>query len=1514
MKYTLAILAIAIPLSIGIDNSSSAIEYTVSYLDAMTGYRQINGLNNSGQCVGSLGNGSGLDDRAFVCDINTGILQEIGSLGGRSSLAFGINNLGQVAGLAEDATGQRSGYLWTPPGPMQSLGQISGYYCQPVAINNNGAILGVYSTWDSATRTATQRAALSQNGSPWQDVGFVMTATAMNDVGQIVGYSTSNFHACIWNGSGPLQDLGVLSGADSTPTAINNRGWVVGYAKTSSGIHAFLHNGTGTMQDLGTFGGTNSSAHDINESGQIVGWAETINGTPCAFLRDIDGSMRNLNDMIDPSSGWVLEQTEAINDNGQIVGSGRYNGYSRTYALTPVPPKSLTWNATVGNWNVQPANKPWTDGSGPAAFLRTDNIHAAFTNLADTSVSVDAAGVQPTTVDLTFGGGTHTFSGGKISGRLIKTGAGTAIFQSPNNFWTTSITGGIVETQASGGLGTGSIVLGNGATWRATSTQSSANPITLTAGQATVAIVGIQNQLTLSGKIDGTGGLTKSGPGIVELTGNNTFTGATRVDGGTLRGTTLSLPTAITLVNGGNVTFSETSGHTLLTAISGNGSFTKTGYNVLSIVAGISSLSYDGPTIIDAGTLRLNTPQPTTGSTVWWDASTLSLANGAAVTKVTDRSSMKYDGSPGDSSNPPTFNASALNGLGTIHFGGGTQGLVTSANLGITGNQSRSMFVVMARGSDKDMFIHLGGGGNYEGFGIDSKWNDPTPGAEHVIYCPYTVGSGGVTAPARATGVYEMYSASWNGTQASGAINGIPLTPGTPQTLSTVNGPLRVGYMSQWNMPAKGDMAEVLVYNRTLTDAERQNVEQYLWTKWFSPPVANLLPTTTDLTIRQYAYFDMNNISQTIRSLSGNGGVTIGTATLTVNGSVDSTFSGTLSGSGTFIKDGPSTLTLSSQDTTYFSGSMRVAGGRLRGTTRTLRTPISLANGSNVAFDMTYGDSFSNSISGDGSVTKTGTGVLTLNTPSSYIGATTISEGTLRLVTAGPANGALLRLDASTLNLADGAKVTYLYDQTDSWANKTGLPVGTPTFHANGLNGKGTVQINGPNQGLITASNLGISGNQARSLFVVMSHASDGDMIVHTGTGSNAFGIYNKWANPNPSPGEDLGILVPYLAGPGGVVGVYQPANTFQIYDATWTTNGDGTGYASGYINGTYIGRGSNQVLNSSDAPLQIGYVSQWGASSKGEVAEVIAYGRALTDAERLQTEAYLNQKWFLADYNILPSTTSVTVASGAVLDINGIRQMVGSLSGQGNVTLGAGSLTINGTESATFTGSISGNGGSLVKGGNSVITLGGTCTYTGPTTIIGGRLVVNGSLASPTVTVNAGASLGGSGSLAGKVTVAGGSSQSTQGAVSLVDGVIGTLTLSDPNASDTALTLGGMSAGTPSIMDFEVGGAADSILLSMARLMVNPGGATINISPLDDFHAGVYDLIDFGNGKATGLDRLTLGTTSLPGYTLSLQSTPTAEQLVVSAVPEPSTIALLAAGCIAMMASTWRRRRRSLG
>ncbi len=138
------------------------------------------------------------------------------------------------------------------------------------------------------------------------------------------------------------------------------------------------------------------------------------------------------------------------------------------------------------------------------------------------------------------------------------------------------------------------------------------------------------------------------------------------------------------------------------------------------------------------------------------------------------------------------------------------------------------------------------------------------------------------------------------------------------------------------------------------------------------------------------------------------------------------------------------------------------------------------------------------------------------------------------------------------------------------------------------------------------------------------------------------------------------------------------------------------------------------------------------------------------------------------------------------------------------------------------------------------------------------------------------------------------------------------TLTLSDPSAGDTVLTLGGVTAGSPSAIAFEVGSLADRIWATNGKVLVQPGGASISITPLSGFGPGTYDLMDFLSNQASWLGNLSLATTSLNGYTLHLQSTPIAEQLVVQSVPEPSTLALLGVGALGLLACAWRRRKQT--
>jgi probable HAF family extracellular repeat protein len=161
-----------------------------------------------------------------------------------------------------------------------------------------------------------------------------------------------NNHAFLYSG-GIMIDLGTLPGYSSSFAAgINAAGQVVGYSDTNFSIsyHAFLYSG-GIMTDLGTLGGPFSFAGGINDAGQIVGYSATA-GNPNAFpwcspacnydaFLYSGGIMTDLNSLLPANSGWQLEFATAINNSGQIAGTGFINGQQHAYLLdtasTPEP-------------------------------------------------------------------------------------------------------------------------------------------------------------------------------------------------------------------------------------------------------------------------------------------------------------------------------------------------------------------------------------------------------------------------------------------------------------------------------------------------------------------------------------------------------------------------------------------------------------------------------------------------------------------------------------------------------------------------------------------------------------------------------------------------------------------------------------------------------------------------------------------------------------------------------------------------------------------------------------------------------------------------------------------------------------------------------------------------------------------------------------------------------------------------------------------------------------------------
>jgi len=224
-------------------------------------------INDSGIVVGT--SNTSTSTHAFSWTPTQG-LSDLGTLpGGNASSALAINNQGQIAG----SSGGHAA-LWSGGG-IQDLGTLGGATSEAHGISNLGAIVGVSDT------SSGPHAFLWKAGA-MQDLGVLpgdssSRADHINDSGMVVGASegSGGIRAFVWTSAAGMQPL-ASDGIYTEAFDVNNGGQVVGEQATSLGMRAFLWTSENGLIDLNTKV-TNLpndvvliGAFSINDKGQIV--------------------------------------------------------------------------------------------------------------------------------------------------------------------------------------------------------------------------------------------------------------------------------------------------------------------------------------------------------------------------------------------------------------------------------------------------------------------------------------------------------------------------------------------------------------------------------------------------------------------------------------------------------------------------------------------------------------------------------------------------------------------------------------------------------------------------------------------------------------------------------------------------------------------------------------------------------------------------------------------------------------------------------------------------------------------------------------------------------------------------------------------------------------------------------------------------------------------------------------------------------------------------------------------
>lgn len=1123
------------------------------------------------------------------------------------------------------------------------------------------------------------------------------------------------------------------------------------------------------------------------------------------------------------SAGTINLQVSS--GNATLIHAGNFATYNNSFNLLSPTTFNVQSTMTISH-GISGTGSLTKTGFGSATIQGVALTYGGTTTINQGFLGVRIVNGLPTTTDLTLSGGSLTLSVnqtiGSLSGTsnitlgssvtltvgnasstvfsgimsntggLTKVGASSMLTLSGVNTYTgpTTITGGILQAGIANALSSTTAVTVTDTFDLNNFNQnigSLAGGGSVTLGNATLSCGNKNTDTTFSGVISdsGAGQLTKVGNGIFTLSNNNTYSGNTNINGGTIKisannnlgngnitfnGGTLQVTSdinttkTITLNGPGILNVDSTKTLDCQGLISSGGSLTKTGQGTLILSV---ANSYAGATNISLGSLQAN-----------------------IINAVPALSAITVNGSAVFNLNNFDQNIGSLAGNGLVYLGG--------AQLSTGNDNSDTSFSGMI--SESGSLIKVG-------TGIFSLLANNT-------YSGSTTISSGTISVDTLNALPTATSLTLGGGSSQLTLNN------SSQTLGSISGSGQI-YLNgvttpHLNVGSDGSSTSFTALAPNYVSGNGVLTKEGAGTFTLAGNNTYSGGTHIDdgiLKISQASNLGMGEITfngaslETTSSFSTNANITINsTGTFLVDALVTITCTGQISGNGSLIKDSTGTLVLTPAGGNNYLGDTTVDLGILRcGVVNAL--PLSTSLTVNDTFELnnfdqevgcikggtlgyidlgsatfTFGsnncnDSYEGVIDGSGGIIKIGSGVISFSNNNSYTGLTTISNGTIKCLTSNAISSSSAVINNGTFDLNDFSQ------SIGSLAGDGSVPLGGNSFT--------TLTTGSDNTDTTFSGSISGAGNLTKignGIFTLSNNNSfSGATIIFGGTlkmGSlSALSSDSAVVNNGMFDLNDFSQSIGSLAGNGNVSLGLNPLTTLTLGNDGSSTNFTGIISGSGGI--TKVGAGDFTLSNNN---TYTGPTTVSGGLLKMNIT------------------------------NALTSLTFVTV--DANLELNDFSQNIGSLAGVGNVLIGANPLTTLTTGSdntdSSFDGVIAGSGG-LTKEGSGLFVLAGTNEFTGSTNINNGELRVTGVITSDTNISSLG-TLSGNGLIHGNVVANG--------------------TISPGASIGTTHVIGDVTYNNGSLYEVELDPSSSDRIEIIGSLTINPGSG-IEIMP--DFGHGAY-------------------------------------------------------------------------